>query len=95
MGSVGDRLGKFDDESVIYRADDPDQKVHWPRVAVANVVGSILAALVLAGATRLLGDVAGILLSLVLGIAYMVLYVIWRRRRNKRLTGSATTWPSS
>lgn len=35
MGRIGDRLGKFDDDSAIYRADDPAQKVDWRRMAVA------------------------------------------------------------
>lgn len=26
-------------------------------------------------------------------VAFLTGYVIWRRRRNKRLTGSPTTWP--
>ncbi len=93
MGGLGDRLGKFDDDSVIYRADDPAQKVDWPRMAVACVVGSALAALLIGGADRLFGQPVGALAVIGLTIVLLTLYILWRRRRNERLTGSATTWP--
>ena len=94
MRRLGDGLGKFDDDSAIYRADDPRQKVHWPRTAVAYVVGSALAALLIAAADLLFGQPVGALAVIGLTVVVLTLYVVWRRRRNERLTGSATTWPS-
>lgn len=92
---LGDRLGKFDDESVIYRADDPTQRIEWRRFGVAYVLGTVLAGLLIAGADRLLGQPSGSLAVIGLSVVLMIMYVLWRRRRNRRLTGSATTWPSS
>ena len=89
----GDRLGRFDDDSVIYRADDPAQKVHWRRLAVAYVTGSVLAGLLIAGADRVLGQPMGAVAVVALIAALVVLYLVWRRRRNRRLTGSPTMWP--
>ncbi len=91
---LGDRHGRFDDESVIYRTDDPEQKVHWRRLAFSYVVGSLLAIAVIAGAGAVVGEGAAITALLVAAVAFLVAYVIWRRRRNRRLTGSPTTWPS-
>jgi Flp pilus assembly protein TadB len=94
MDRLGDRLGKFDDDSIIYRADDPAQKVHWRRVAVSYVVASALAGLLLAGADLVLGQALGVLAVIGLTLVFLTSYILWRRRRNERLTGSATTWPS-
>ena len=94
MGRLGDRLGRFDDDSIIYSADDPAQRVHWRRVAVSYVVGSALAGLLLAGADLVLGQPFGVLAAVGITLVILILYIPWRRRRNERLTGSATTWPS-
>ena len=94
MGRLGDRLGKLDDKSVIYRADDPAQKVEWRRLGVAYVLGTVLAGLLIAGADRLFGQPFGSVAVIGLGVVLLIPYVLWRRRRNQRLTGSATTWPS-
>ena len=91
--ATGDRLGRFDDYSVIYRADDRGQKVHWRRLAVACVAGSMLAGLLLAAAERVLGRPMGALAVVALMTVLVVLYIVWRRRRNQRLTGSPTMWP--
>ena len=92
---LGDHLRKFDDESVIYRADDPTPKIDWRRFGVAYVVGTAVAGLLIAGADRLLGQPSGSLAAIGLSVVLMIMYVVWRRRRNRRLTGSSTTWPSS
>ncbi len=63
MGRLGDRLGEFDDDSAIYRADDPAHKVDWRRMAVAYVIGIALAALLIAGADRLFDQPVGGLAS--------------------------------
>ncbi len=94
MGRLGDRLGKLDDKSVIYRAGDPAQKVEWRRFGVAYVLGTVLAGLFIAGADHLVGQPFGSLVVICLAVVLVIMYVLWRRRRNKRLTGSATTWPS-
>lgn len=94
MKSLGDRFGRIDDESVIYRADDPAQKVERRRFGVAGVLGVVLAGLLIAGADRVFGRTFGLLAVFGLAVVMAITYVLWRRRRNKRLTGSATTWPS-
>jgi hypothetical protein len=91
---IGERAGGFDDESVIYRADDPEQKVAWRRLGGAYLVGTILATALIAGATAVVGEGAAIVGVLLAAVAFLVAYVIWRRRRNRRLTGSPTTWPT-
>jgi len=94
MGRLVDRLGKFDDDSVIYRDDDSTQTVDWRRMAIAYVVGSALAALLIGGADLVFGQPVGALAVLGLTVVLLTFYLLWRRRRNERLTGSATTWPS-
>jgi Flp pilus assembly protein TadB len=91
---LGERAGRFDDESVIYRADDPEQKVAWRRLGSSYLVGTALAAVLIAGGGAVFGEGAAIVGVLVASVAFLVAYVIWRRRRNRRLTGSPTTWPS-
>ena len=94
MGRLSDRLGELDDNSVIYRADDPEQKVHWSRLGVAWAIGKVVSVLLLGIAALLFGELAGAIIGFVLAVTFVVFYVVWRRRRNKRLTGSPTTWPS-
>jgi hypothetical protein len=94
VGRLSDRLGELDDKSVIYRADDPEQKIHWSRLGVALAIGKIVSMLLLGGAGLLVGELAGTIIAFVSVMAFLVLYVTWRRRRNKRLTGSPTIWPS-
>jgi hypothetical protein len=91
---IGERAGRFDDESVIYWADDPEQKVAWQRLGVSYLVGTILATALIGGAGAVVGEGAAIVGVLVAAVAFLVAYVIWRRRRNRRLTGSPTTWPN-
>lgn len=94
-GGLGDRFGKWDDRSVIYRADDPEQKVKWGRWAVADVIGSVIAVVLIAVCSALFGELVGGAVAFGIGVVYLVVYLTWRRRRNKRLTGSPTRWPSS
>lgn len=94
MGKLGDKLGRLDDKSVIYRANDPEQKVAWGRAALAWIGGSVLV-----GGLTAVGNAAGdeglaLAASSVGIVVFLIGYVIWRRRRNKRLTGSPTDWPS-
>lgn len=91
---LGERAGRFDDESVIYRADDPEQKVVWKRLGGSYLVGTALATVLIAGGRAVFGEGAAIVGVLVVSLAFVVAYVIWRRRRNRRLTRSPTTWPS-
>lgn len=91
MGKLGEMLGRLDDRSVIYRTDDPEQRVSWKRALVAPAM--IAAILVAARAAGINEDMVIGVLG-VLTIVFLPFYVVWRRRRNKRMTGSATTWPS-
>jgi hypothetical protein len=89
-----DRLGRLDDELVIYSAHDPQQRIHWRRLIASYLVGSIAAGVLLALAGRVIGELAAAIGVGLLAVGFVVAYVIWRRRRNTRLTGSPTTWPS-
>ncbi|MEQ9324174.1 MAG: hypothetical protein RIF41_33740 [Polyangiaceae bacterium] len=93
MGKIGEKLGRLDDKYVIYASNDPDRKVAWSRAAFAWIAGSVLF-----GSLNALGRATGtegpvlVVGSLAIVVA-LVAYVIWRRRRNRRLTGSPRTWP--
>ncbi|MBW3651370.1 MAG: hypothetical protein KY458_12460 [Actinobacteria bacterium] len=94
MGKLGDKLGGFDDTSVVYRADDPEQRVSWVRLVGSYLTASlIVGALVVAGRVM---DVEGLVIAsvLIIVVVFLAFYVVWRRRRNERLTGSPTRWPS-
>jgi hypothetical protein len=95
MGKLGDRLGRLDDQLVIYRADDPHQKVHGLRLAATYVVGTGLVLLLVAAGSRLFGEAAAATVGFVLVVVLLVAYVTWRRHRNKELTGSSTRWPTT
>lgn len=91
MGKFGEMLGRLDDRSVIYRADDPEQRVSWKNLMVAPAI--IVAVSIAARAAGVSQDmVLGVLSAL--AVLFLPFYLVWRRRRNKRMTGSATTWPS-
>lgn len=77
----------------IYRTHDPEQKVHWRRLALSYVVGSLVATAVIVAAGALVGEGLVIAALFVAAVAFLVAYVVWRRRRNRRLTGSPTAWP--
>src|SRR5687768_1828365 len=88
VGKLSDRFGKWDDQSVVYRADDPKQHVAWGRVGWAYAIGTGVA-----GVSLFLARVFDVQLvaTAVLGVGslvFVVAYVVWRRRRNRRLTGS-------
>jgi uncharacterized membrane protein YfcA len=87
MGKLGERMGKFDDKA-IYRANDPEQKIHWGRAALAYGLGSVFAGLL--GVWLGKGVAAAVVLAVV--IPGLIVYMIWRRNRNRRLTGSPTEW---
>lgn len=88
---LGERLARFDDESAVYKAGSG-----FDKAGVATTVGALLVVMVLmTGAIALVGEAA---LWMVLGpiaIVFLPVYVMWRRRRNARMTGSPTEWPSS
>lgn len=91
---LGDKLGRSDDRSVVYRTDDAEQRVSWVRLVGSYLTASlVVGALVVAGRAM---DVEGLVIASVLIVALvsLALYVAWRRRRNERLTGSPTRWPS-
>ena len=92
MGRLGDRLGRWDDRSVIYRADDPEHRVAWGRLGRTYLATAALVAVLIA-----VGRAVGaedLTIALIGGgsLLFLIVYVIWRRRRNRVLTGSATKW---
>ena len=65
----------------------------WRRDFLAFVLCEIAAGLLYAVAFWLFGPVAGAVVLVTLGIGLLVVYLVWRRRRNRRLIGSPTRWP--
>ena len=89
---VLDRLGRFDDKTLLYRAGEG--RVASPRtVVVVLIAGQVIAAIAVAVVLALFGP-AALPVGFGLDIAFVVAYVVWRRRRNRCLTGSPTTSPS-
>jgi uncharacterized membrane protein YfcA len=93
MRRLSDRLGKLDDRSVIYRTDDPEQRVHWRRAGGAYVGGTALFVVLSAVLRSFVSQDVALAIVFAAAVAFLIVYVIWRRRRNKRLTGSPTSWP--
>ncbi len=98
MGRISERLGEFDDNSVLYRVDEPDAETSawktaaWATSSAIGVLGALLLGNVLAEPH---GEATANLVVLFGALLVVIIYMIWRRQRNKRLTGSATTWPTS
>jgi Flp pilus assembly protein TadB len=90
VGSLGDRFAKLD--RPIYRADDSEQRVRWGRLWIVKAGASIVVVVALLVLRSLVDEGVAILVLLVASIGFVVGYVVWRRRRNRRLTGSPTTW---
>lgn len=84
---VLDRLGRFDDKTLLYRAGEG-------RVASRRTVVVVLIACQVIAAVLAYFGPAALPVAFGLDIAFVVAYVVWRRRRNRRLTGSPTTYPS-
>ncbi len=83
---------------VAHRSDLPvfawEARQHHPRTHGKWLIASlVIGALVVAGRAM---DVEGLVIAVVLIIAvvFSAFYVVWRRRRNERLNGSPTQWPS-
>ena len=93
MGGIGERLGRWDDRTVVYRADDPEQRIHWRRLGWACLLGSAVFALLFAIGRAVGSEAAAAAAVAVLSAASVVAYVVWRRRRNRLLTGDPTKWP--
>ena len=59
----------------------------------ARAIGGVLAAVLLGVAGTFLDPPWSYVVVLELVVAGLTAYVLWRRDRNRRLTGSPTTWP--
>lgn len=95
MRRLSDRLGKLDDRNVIYRTNDPEQRVHWQRAGAAYIGGTALFVVLSAVLRSFMSQDAALAIVFAGVVAFLIVYVIWRRRRNKRLTGSPTSWPEA
>lgn len=93
MTRISEWFGKLDDISLISRGDGSQSRAPVRRWVTAWLVGSILSFGLLAAAILILGRVDGDILSGIIIAVYLALYVLWRRRRNERLTGSPRRWP--
>ncbi len=92
MGTLGDRFASIDERYAVRRtqADGLRQSrkgAAWALAVVAVVVISV--------ARVLLDGLVASLVVLAAALAFLVWYVIWRRARNRRMTGSPTTWPTA
>ncbi len=91
MGRLLDRLGRFDEEKRIYPTKDGG--FAWRRFAIGYVIGSIVVGGLILGLGLLVGEAAAAASFLVISVVGVIAYVVWRRDRNRRLTGSPTKWP--
>jgi len=95
MPSLGDRIGDWDDKNVVYSRSSPEKGVRWRLAGVSLAVGRVAAiATILAVRVFIRGDGAYVVVMGLL-VLYLVAYVVWRRRRNRRLAGSSANWPST
>lgn len=92
---LGKRLGEFDDRTAIYRTNDPEQRVHWGSLVVTFLAASVTFSVLMAVGRATIGESAALGAFAVMILAFLVFYVVWRRRRNERLTGSPTEWPDA
>ena len=88
-----ERLARFDDRHTIYRSDDPGHKIYWRRWFLSGALGKAVGVVLIAVLGLLIGETAGAIATLVIALVFLTAYLVWRRRRNRRMTGSATTWP--
>ena len=93
MAGTGDGLGALDDRTVVHRRGRPLSETRWGLAGAARAVGGILAAVLLGVAGMILDPPWSYVAVLVLVVGALTAYVLWRRDRNRRLTGSPTTWP--
>src|SRR5688500_6791991 len=92
MMSFGDRLAKMD--KPIYPANADGSGFAWRRWLGAELVGlTIFFGLYLVLSATVGAGWASVGLG-VAAIAFLTWYCIWRRRRNRAMTGSPTTWPA-
>ena len=93
MANLGEKFGRWDDRSAIYRTDGGG--VSWRRLAITYLVASV-AFVGLRALGRAVGaeDIAVAILG-VGSLTVLAVYVPWRRRRNRRLTGSPTESPKA
>lgn len=85
MPSVGERFGRWDDRS---RLDGNASR--W----LVRSLAVTFAVVLIGGAVGPLLTPTGYVVAFVLTVAVLIAYVVWRRRWNRRLTGSPTTWPA-
>ena len=93
VGKLSDRFGGWDDQSGVYRAGDPERHVALRRLVWIYIASGVATAIVMAIGLALGVDLSAIVIvgSLLILVAYMT----WRRRRNRRLTGSPRQWPTT
>ncbi len=92
MGKFGDWFASIDERYAVRRTE-ASGGLQESRRGAAWVL--IVFGLVVSGLTRaLVDDLVPSLFVMAALVVSLVSYVIWRRARNKRLTGSPTTWPT-
>ena len=87
MASFGDRIGQWDDEA-------PGLNGSRAKALITAVVMAVITLVILTALRAWLDTLSAFIVSAVLAVAWAIVYVTWRRRRNKRLTGSPTKLPS-
>ena len=87
MASFGDRIGQWDDEASGLEGSRA-------KALITAVVMAVITLVIFIALEAWLGRPGALIASAVLVVAWGIVYVTWRRRRNKRLTGSPTKWPS-
>lgn len=90
MGNISDRLGEMDDNSQVWTSTGGWDSKNWWKIAVADLLALVVAGLWLA----LVPSPTNFISLGVASTLFVIGYVIWRTRRNQRLTGSPTQFPS-
>lgn len=91
---LGRRVAEYDDRSALTL--DGTNRRNKRSIVAGWILSFVLVVAVSVGLAAARGSAKGwVSLAVLVGaIAFVSGYVVWRRKRNERLTGSPTSWPN-